>query len=80
VANEALQSKLMSQSLAIPFLFIKRALNGVKLADEMMEDFLDDIDLFTAEEALGCLMQRGWTTGRTKTANWFNKVAGYGAF
>jgi hypothetical protein len=55
-------------------------LDGVKLTDEMMESFLDDIGSFTAEEALGYLMERGWSTDRTNTANWFNKVTGYGPY
>ncbi len=60
-------------------------LDGVKLTDVMMDDLLADINAalgtsYTFAELLAFLELKGWDPNRTNTANWFNKVAGYGPF
>ena len=57
---------------------------GTKLTDDIMDDLMDDINSvigpFTPEEFLAFLNEKGWSANRINTANWFNKVAGYGPF
>ena len=66
--------------------FVGDPLDGVKLTDEMMDGFLDDINealspaSFTFEQLLEYLQGPGWSADRTNTANWFNYVAGYGPY
>ena len=60
-------------------------LDGVKLTDAMMDGYLAAINAelgasYTFAELLGYLEEKGWSEDRTNTANWFNYVAGYGAF
>jgi hypothetical protein len=60
-------------------------LDGEPLTDIMVAGFIADINALldpdrTAEEFLEFLKQPGWSPNRINTANWFNKVAGYGPF
>jgi hypothetical protein len=60
-------------------------LDGAKLTDQMMDDYLAAINSalgtsFSFEALLGYLELKGWDPLRTNTANWFNFVAGYGPF
>jgi hypothetical protein len=58
---------------------------GTKLTDTIMDNLLDAINgylgaSYTFPELLANLELKGWEADRTNTANWFNKVAGYGPF
>jgi hypothetical protein len=60
-------------------------LDGVKLTDALMDGYLADINsalgtTYDFEDMLGFLTLPGWHSDRTNTANWFNKVAGYGPY
>ena len=63
--------------------------DGQKLTDELMDLALAAINTalgamgvgpFTFADLLEYLEGPGWSLDRTNTANWFNKVAGYGPF
>lgn len=63
--------------------------DGEKLTDDLMDAGLAAINTalgamgvgpFTFEQLLAFLEGPGWSPDRTNTANWFNKVAGYGPF
>ena len=62
------------------------ALDGVKLTDAMIDGYIAAINAglggttYTAEDFLAYMQEPGWSPNRTNTANWFNKVAGYGPF
>jgi hypothetical protein len=56
-------------------------LDGVKLTDQLMDDYLAIIDNgLTFEQALANLNLKGWDPLRTDTANAFNAAAGYGPY
>jgi hypothetical protein len=59
--------------------------DGQKLTDALMDAGLAAINTalgasFTLGDLLAFLEGPGWSPDRTNTANWFNKVAGYGPF
>jgi hypothetical protein len=63
--------------------------DGEKLTDDLMDAGLAAVNAalgamgvgpFTFGELLAFLEGPGWSPDRTNTANWFNKVAGYGPF
>jgi hypothetical protein len=58
---------------------------GTHLTNDIIADLIDDINFaigssFDAGELLAFLNEKGWSENRINTANWFNKVAGYGPF
>jgi len=56
-------------------------LDGVKLTDQLMDDYLAEIDNgLTFTQALANLNLKGWNPLRTDTANAFNEAAGYGPY
>lgn len=60
-------------------------LDGTKLDDELMDKIIEAFNAavpgtYTPEQLLAFLNEKGWSTNRIYTANWFNKVCGYGPF
>ena len=60
-------------------------LDGTKLDDDSMEQIIKAFNIhvsgtYTAEELLAFLKEKGWSENRIYTANWFNKICGFGPF